>query len=415
MKNEYQIYMRGSENDASAQLSSPNFSFNFWRPGVRAMVPPGMSAKFGFWWLFHFLRVFKSKDYSVLFVLKGGKIVHRSCVVPAYFRWPFMSADDLQISSTWTATEYRGHGLATIALQYIVREKGKQNRRFWYVTREDNPASISVCKKAGFNLFSNAARETFFGSRLLGRLSLTNNKSVTMNWYESYYSRLGADRNSLARNKGVLFQTLAMEASVVGAMRNIRGDLSALKLLDVGCGGAQNLFQFLRLGIQTENVTGIDILQDRITEAIRLYPRSRFICGDAGKTQFNDSEFDLVSEFTMFATLPDEELSARISREMVRVCKPGGHILLIDWRTPKPGDSNYLALTRGRLKKMFKVGELTEIVGVYPGALVPPLGRFLSKYLPSVYFLVAACFPLLVGQVTYVLRKQPAGFDKGGL
>lgn len=409
MKSEYHIYMRSSEREDAGRVALPNLSFSFWRPGPRDLIPAGMNAKFGFWWLFHYLRIFKNKDYSVLFVLKDGKIVHRSCVVPAYFRWPFMSSDDLQISSTWTASEYRGQGLGTMALQYIVREKGKLNRRFWYVTREDNPASISVCKKAGFRLFSKAERENFFGSRLLGRLSLKNNESVTMNWYESYYSRLGSDRNSLARNKGVLFQTLAMEASVVGAMRNLRGDLAAVKLLDVGCGGAQNLFQFLRLGIRAENITGIDILQDRIREALKLYPQSRFICGDAGKTQFSDSEFDLVSEFTMFATLPDEELSARIAGEMVRVCKPGGHILLVDWRTPKPGDANYLALAKRRLKKIFKVGEQAEMVGVYPGALVPPLGRFLSKYLPSIYFLVAACFPLLVGQVTYVLRKRDVG------
>jgi hypothetical protein len=108
----------------------------------------------------------------------------------------------------------------------------------------------------------------------------------------------------------------------------------------------------------------------------------------------------------MFITLTDEGLSRQIAAEMVRVCKQGGYLLLVDYRTPHPTDASYCALTRKRLTRLFGVGSATTLAGVFRGALVPPLGRLLSRWLPSAYFPVAALFPFLVAQVTYLLRKK---------
>lgn len=91
---------------------------------------------------------------------------------------------------------------------------------------------------------------------------------------------------------------------------------------------------------------------------------------------------------------------------MVRVCKVGGYILLVDWRIPKPNNPNYNALTKKKLRKFFGVGSRTELIVTTQGALIPPIGRFVSKYIPSVYFLIAKLFPFLVGQVVYVLKKS---------
>ncbi len=206
-------------------------------------------------------------------------------------------------------------------------------------------------------------------------------------------------------NPGVLFQTLACEASVVRAARRIEHDPPAAKVLDVGCGGGGDLYHLLRLKYAPENVTAMDILPERLAEARRLYPQICFLEGDASCMKFPDAAFDLVFESTMFTTLPDEPLSTAIAREMLRVCRPQGYLLLVDWRIDKPGDSNYRALTRKRLKSLFAVGRDTHVVGTYPGALVPPVGRFLSTWLPGLYFCAAALFPFLVGQVVYLLRK----------
>ena len=232
-------------------------------------------------------------------------------------------------------------------------------------------------------------------------------------WYRDYSARTGSDRNDLRTNPGVLFQTLAMEASVVRAVRAMQLDPPVARILDVGCGSGGDLYHLLRLGFDPANATGVDILGDRVARARRLYPQARFIEADAGNLEFSDASFDLVFESTMFATLPDEALSTAIAGEMVRVCKPDGYLLLVDWRTPKPGAREYRALTRSRLASMFALEQKTRLVGAFRGALVPPVGRFLSKWLPGAYFLVAACCPPLVGQVAYLLQKthRPSSGD----
>jgi ubiquinone/menaquinone biosynthesis C-methylase UbiE len=230
---------------------------------------------------------------------------------------------------------------------------------------------------------------------------------ATRSWYQTYYQRAGADRNNLHSNRGVLFQTLALEASVVRASYSIAHNPAAATVLDVGCGGGSELYQLLRLKYDPANIVGIDILPERIDGARILYPQAKFVVGDACAMPFNSESFDLVFESTMFATLPDEQVSMGIAREMLRVCRPHGYLLLVDWRTPKPWDTaHYKALTRSRLSGLFSVGSQTRIVGTYRGALVPPVGRFLSKHMGGGYFLLAETCPFLVGQVAYLLVKS---------
>lgn len=238
-------------------------------------------------------------------------------------------------------------------------------------------------------------------------LPIVARQDQTRGWYEAYYTKNGADRNDLRTNRGVLFQVLAWETSLVQACYAMHHDPAGSQVLDVGCGSGGDLHLLLRLRYAPENITGIDVLPHRLSEARRLYPHIRLIQGDASRMEFAAASFDLVFESTLFATLPDDTLSAGIAAEMLRVCRPQGYVLLADWWTPKPRDRNYKALTKRRVRELFRVGTETRWVGTYRGALVPPVGRFLSKYFPSSYFSVAKLFPFLVGQVAYLLQRMP--------
>jgi hypothetical protein len=78
--------------------------------------------------------------------------------------------------------------------------------------------------------------------------------------------------------------------------------------------------------------------------------------------------------------------------------------MLTDWRYSF-GRTGYQALSRKRLARLFSVGTRTSLVCQTRGALIPPLGRLLSRSFSSLYFPICAVLPLLVGQTTVALRK----------
>ena len=199
-------------------------------------------------------------------------------------------------------------------------------------------------------------------------------------WYARNYTQAG-DRNDLRTNRGVLFQTLASEASFVSAFLEIAIPPRELRVLDVGCGSGAFWYQLFRLGVIPRNVVGIEVQKSRLDHAADLYPQANAIHGDATCMPFEKDSFDLVYESTLFTTLTDHSVREKIAREMMRVCKPDGYLLLVDWRTNKPWDGTFRALNRKELTRLFRVGETCKLVRICPGALVPPLGRFLSKYL----------------------------------
>ncbi len=230
---------------------------------------------------------------------------------------------------------------------------------------------------------------------------------VGQDWYREYYDTKGADRNSLLHNPEVLYQSLAQEAALVRALQSIHPVEETACVLDVGCGGGTTLLTFLQLGFASQNLYGIDFQGERIAQARERCPSIHFACSDATALEFANDTFDLVHEATMFIHSVDEVLAHKVAEEMLRVTKPGGHIVLCDWRYAKPGGAAHRAVTQKRIAGLFEVGRQTSRIGVLAGPLLPPIGRFLSRRLPGAYFLVSALLPFLVGQVTTVLRKHP--------
>jgi len=224
--------------------------------------------------------------------------------------------------------------------------------------------------------------------------------------YERYYAKHGADRNDLLTNSGVTFQTFAFERANIRALQGLGLDRETAKALDVGCGTGSSLLQFIKLGFLPENLAGVDSGPDRIEEARARFPNVDFRCESAEQMSFGDSTFDIVFESTLFMMLTSQEVARRIAREMLRVTKPGGYLMLADWRYAEPNSKDHRAMSSKRIASLFEVGVSTVVVARERGALVPPLGRFLSRRLPSLYFAVQAMLPFTVGQVTTVLKKN---------
>jgi SAM-dependent methyltransferase len=116
---------------------------------------------------------------------------------------------------------------------------------------------------------------------------------------------------------------------------------SDTRMLDVACGAGQIAIPATHAGLQ---VTGIDIASNLIEQA-RERARAegvevRFDEGDAEMLPYEDAAFDLVVSLigAMFAPRPE-----RVAAELVRVCRPGGRIIMANW-TPE-----------GHVGQMFKI------------------------------------------------------------
>ena len=101
------------------------------------------------------------------------------------------------------------------------------------------------------------------------------------------------------------------------------------RMLDVACGAGQIAIPAARAGVQ---VTGIDVApnlieQARARAAAAGVPAS-FAEGDAEALACPDAAFDVVVSLigAMFAPRPE-----RVAAEMIRVCRPGGRIVMANW------------------------------------------------------------------------------------
>jgi ubiquinone/menaquinone biosynthesis C-methylase UbiE len=224
--------------------------------------------------------------------------------------------------------------------------------------------------------------------------------------YDRYYEKHGADRNDLLTNSEVVFQTFAFDRANIRALQQLPIDRAKAKILDVGCGAGASLIQFIRLGFRAENLSGVDSSQERIAQAQARFPNVDFRWGSAGAMDFADSTFEIVFESTLFMMLTVEDEAQRIAREMLRVTRHGGYLMLVDWRYSRKRREDHRAMSRKRIASLFDVGRATDVVARERGALVPPLGRLLSRRAPSLYFAVQTLFPFAVGQITTVLRKR---------
>jgi RimJ/RimL family protein N-acetyltransferase len=153
----------------TAHLPDSRYRGEIWKPVGLEIRPAGLPLwPFGAWWAFHELRVFYNREYCLILVRDGKQLVHRSCMFPGYFRFPFMTHEDLQIGDVWTDVKYRGIGLATYGIERAIELAGERVRRIWYVVEESNVRSIRLVEKVGFACVARGIRTHRLGISLLG-------------------------------------------------------------------------------------------------------------------------------------------------------------------------------------------------------------------------------------------------------
>jgi len=122
---------------------------------------------------------------------------------------------------------------------------------------------------------------------------------------------------------------LELYAAVAGA-----AELSGKDVLDVGCGrGGGTAFVFERFA--PRSMTGLDLARGAIARCRGRYARPglEFVAGNAERLPFPDGTFDTVLSVESTHCYPDPP---SFLREVDRVLRPGGLLLLADLRSSAP-------------------------------------------------------------------------------
>ena len=104
---------------------------------------------------------------------------------------------------------------------------------------------------------------------------------------------------------------------------------SETTVLDVGCGIGGSSRILAR--DYSFNVTGVTISPEQVRRAKELTPEdvnANFLVGDAMSLSFPDESFDVVWSIETNPHIPDKDSYAR---ELLRVLKPGGILVVADW------------------------------------------------------------------------------------
>lgn len=158
------------------------------------------------------------------------------------------------------------------------------------------------------------------------------------------------------------------------------------RVLDVGCGTGKELARLLSLGATPQYLYGVDLLPDRIATAQQQHPALNFVVGNAEALAFPDGYFDLVLLFTVFTSILDAQMAENVSREVLRVLRPGGAVLWYDFRYNNPRNPHVHGMPRATIKSHFP--ECQSVLRTI--TLLPPLARRLGRLVPTLYPVLAS-------------------------
>lgn len=196
--------------------------------------------------------------------------------------------------------------------------------------------------------------------------------------HEAYERRKTTDARYSWFDHGHLFTIQQLERNVLIALRVHGMDpLHSRRILEIGCGNGHWLRQFIQWGARPENLTGVDLLAERVAEAMKLCPpQVKIHRTNAATLRFADGTFDLVFQATVFTSIFNSDIKGQIAAEMMRVTRDDGHILWYDFRVNNPWNSDVQGVKSEEIQKLFPSCDIT----LHRVTLAPPLVRRLAPY-----------------------------------
>jgi ubiquinone/menaquinone biosynthesis C-methylase UbiE len=103
---------------------------------------------------------------------------------------------------------------------------------------------------------------------------------------------------------------------------------SGSKVLDLGCGNGR-VHELLK-DLKAEYY-GLDISKELIEHAKKNVPNGHFVIGNLLEIPYHNNKFDLVISLATLHHIPSGVAREQAIKEIYRVTKPGGHILITSW------------------------------------------------------------------------------------
>jgi ubiquinone/menaquinone biosynthesis C-methylase UbiE len=220
---------------------------------------------------------------------------------------------------------------------------------------------------------------------------------------EAYSRRHSNDTRYSIFNPGHLFLIQQLERKLLYSLRQLGFEpLSTKRILEIGCGTGAWLREFVSWGAKPENITGIDLLPERVAQAKQLSPTTMTIrCGNASQLALPKASFDIVFQSAVFTSILDRRTKDEIAAEMLRVVRSDGLIVWYDYHVNNPSNPDVRAVKKREIHELFPRCNIE----LHRATLAPPLGRWIA---PRSWML--ACFlekiPLLCTHYIGIIRKN---------
>ena len=174
-----------------------------------------------------------------------------------------------------------------------------------------------------------------------------------------------------------------------------------LKLLEIGCGSGGNLLEFIRLGFNPANLTGNELLIERVIDArSRLNPNLKIIEGNALDLDLSQNYFDIVFQSMVFSSILNDDFKIELAAKMWQLTKPGGGVLWYDFTFNNPKNKDVKGIKFQEVKLLFPNGTIKK----WKLTLAPPLSRIVTKIHPSLYS-VFNIFPFFRTHILCWIKK----------
>lgn len=176
--------------------------------------------------------------------------------------------------------------------------------------------------------------------------------------------------------------------------------LETKRILEIGCGNGDLVRDFIKWGARPDNLVGVELLPERVSEAINVCPKDvKIQQGNAVDLQFPDGIFDVVLQSTVFTSVLDTVTKRQMAAEMCRVLKRSGLILWYDYHMNNPKNADVRGVKLSEIRALFPNCDIR----VQRITLAPPIARRVAPYSWLLCYLLSK-IPWLCSHYVGVIR-----------